>query len=86
MSVTSQRTPNPNALKFSVGVEVGGPRSYIPANAADDPVAGLLLGIEGIVSVFMTADFITVTKSAEADWSEIIPQAQATLEERYAGS
>lgn len=83
MGITPQRTPNPNALKFGVGVEVGGPRSYVHSNAKDEPVAELLLGIGGIVSVFMTADFITVTKTPEADWSEIAPPVQAALEEHY---
>ena len=83
MSITPQRTPNPNALKFSVGVEVGGPRSYVASNAADDPVAHELLGIDGVTSVFMTADFVTVSKLPQGDWSAISPLVQAVLERRY---
>lgn len=86
MSITPQHTPNPNALKFSVGVEVGGPRSYVRANAADDPIAERLLTIDGIVSVFMTADFVTVSKSAESDWSTAAPKVQAVLEEQFQDS
>ena len=83
MSITPQRTPNPNALKFAVGADVGGPRSYVAANAADDPVADDLLGIEGVTSVFMTADFVTVSKAADADWAAIAPLAQAILQRAY---
>ena len=83
MSITPVTTPNPNALKFTVGIEVGGPRSYVAANAADDPVANELLAIEGVTSVFMTADFVTVTKSPGADWSGISPQVQTILERCY---
>ncbi len=83
MKITPHRTPNPNAVKFTVGVEVGGPRSYVSANAAQDPVAERLLEISGVVSVFMTADFITVSKTADSDWSTITPDAQAVLEEYY---
>ena len=86
MSIKPQRTPNPNALKFSVGVEVGGPRSYVRANAGDDPVADRLLAIAGIASVFMTADFVTVSKSPEGEWSEIAPVVQAVLERYYQDS
>ena len=86
MSITPERTPNPNALKFSVGVEVGGPRSYVHANAGDDPLAERLLAIDGIASVFMTADFVTVSKSAEADWAEIAPPVQAAIELHFSGS
>lgn len=85
MPITPQATPNPNALKFSVGVALGGPRSYVAANAADDPVAGELLGIEGIVSVFMTADFVTISKRPDADWSDITMTAGSILQRHYPG-
>lgn len=83
MPIVPQYTPNPNALKFTVGVEVGGPRSYVPANAAEDPVARELFGIEGVMSVFMTADFVTVTKVPDADWSGISPAVAAILERHF---
>ena len=83
MSIKPQTTPNPNALKFGVGVEVGGPRSYVAANAAEDPVAAELLAIDGVASVFMTADFVTVTKPPDSDWLVITPLVQAVLERHY---
>lgn len=83
MPIDPQFTPNPNALKFTVGVEVGGPRSYVAANAGDDPVAGELFGIDGIMSVFMTADFVTVTKNPDADWSGITPGVTDILEHHF---
>ena len=83
MPIDPQFTPNPNALKFTVGVEVGGPRSYVAANAGDDPVAGELFGIDGIMSVFMTADFVTVTKNPDADWSGITPAVTDILENHF---
>ncbi len=83
MSITPQRTPNPNALKFTVGVGVGGPRSYVRSNAADDPVAEELLAIEGVASVFMTADFVTISKLPPADWQGITPLVQEVLERHH---
>ena len=83
MPIVPQYTPNPNALKFGVGVEVGGPRSYVSSNAADDPVARDLFGIEGVMSVFMTADFVTVTEKPDADWSDIDSAVTAILERRF---
>ncbi len=83
MPIVPQHTPNPNAMKFGVGVEVGGPRSYSPANAGDDPVARELFAIEGVMSVFMTADFVTVTKNPAADWSGITSAVAAILEGHF---
>ncbi|MCY3539666.1 MAG: scaffolding protein [Acidimicrobiia bacterium] len=83
MPVVSQFTPNPNALKFNVGREVGGPRSYTAANASDDPIAGELFAIEGVVSVFMTSDFVTVTKSPDADWADLTSLTEEVLNRHF---
>ena len=86
MSVTSHPTPNPNALKFSVGVDVGGPKTFAAGAQTEDPVATALLSIDGVTSIFMTADFVTVSKSAEADWELIAPEAERALAEHYHGA
>lgn len=83
MHVVAEPTPNPNARKFSVGKAVGGPATFTPANADDDPTAAELLAIDGVASVFMTADFVTVTKTAEVEWSNIEPVATEVLNRRF---
>ena len=83
MPIVPQHTPNPNAMKFSVGVEVGGPRSYVAANAGDDALASELFGIEGVASVFMTADFVTVTKEPGADWAGMVTGVEGILERHF---
>lgn len=83
MPVTPEPTPNPNALKFTVGQPVGGPATYTSGSEVDDPTAARLLELAGVVSVFMTADFVTLTKAPDADWSEIKTAATEILEERF---
>ena len=83
MPVTIANTPNPNALKFTVGVPVGGPATFTAASGGDDPVARDVLAVEGVVSMFMTADFVTVTKGPEGDWAAIAPAVQAILEAAF---
>lgn len=83
MTVAAQPTPNPNACKFTVGRPVGGPASYTDAATAEHPAAAELLAVEGVTSVFLTSDFFTVSKTDEADWAAIIPQARSILETRY---
>lgn len=80
MPVIISQTPNPNALKFTVGAEFDAPRSFSAAQPTDDPIAGPLLEIPGVTSVFMSADFVTLTKSPEAYWDEIVPAATGILE------
>ena len=79
MPVTVSSTPNPNAVKFTVGVPVGGPTTYSPAQPTDDPLGKALLGLPGVASVFMTADFVTINKLPDAAWEPIIEPAQEFL-------
>jgi len=83
MPVTVETTPNPMAMKFTVGTPVGGPATYTDQSAADPKVAPLL-GIRGVTSVFMTGDFVTITRSDAATWEDIVPAATAVLEESFA--
>ena len=80
MPVEIAATPNPNALKFSVGVDVGGPKTFVAGRETDDELAAGLLGIPGVTSVFMTADFVTLSKLPDADWAEIAEPARELLE------
>ena len=83
MSVNIEVTPNPNALKFTVGELVGGPATVVKGGEADDEFAAQLVELEGVTSVFFTADFVTVSKTADASWDVITPEATAILESHF---
>ena len=85
MPVTVTPTPNPNALKFTVGADFDSPKSFVAGIDTDDPVAAPLLTLTGVTSVFMSADFVTISKSPEAFWEEIVPEATRILEEQFDG-
>jgi hypothetical protein len=81
--VRFQETPNPNAGKFTVGrtlVEGRRGRTFATRQDAEgDPLAARLFAEPGVVSVFVVADFVTVTKDADASWAELAPRVQAAL-------
>ena len=83
MPVHVDHTPNPNAMKFTVGTPVGGPTTFSSANGTDDPLGSALLDIDGVVSVFLTADFVTITKDAGAEWGSITGPATEILETHF---
>ncbi len=83
MSVSVTPTPNPNALKFTVEAAFDTPRSFAAGGETDDPVASALLAVPGVTSVFMSADFVTLSKSPDALWDEIAPEATRILEEQF---
>lgn len=85
MPVSVTPTPNPNALKFTVGADFDAPQSFAAGVETDDPLAGPLLALEGVTSVFMSADFVTISKSPDAFWDEIAPEATRILEGHFEG-
>lgn len=84
MSIQFNATPNPNAGKFTVGRTIVDGKSsrsfYNPEQAAADPIAAALFELDGVASIFMVEDFVTVTKQPSADWSDLIPRVTSTLE------
>ena len=80
MTVKVSETPNPNAMKFTVGVPVGGPASFTVANAADNQLAAEVIAVAGVTAMFLTSDFVTVTKDAAGTWSTIVPAVVSILE------
>lgn len=77
-SASPSPTPNPNALRFSLDVTLPGTVSASSvAEAGDDPFLAAVLAIDGVASVFGTADFVTVTRKPGADWDAIVADVQA---------
>jgi Fe-S cluster biogenesis protein NfuA len=71
-----QETPNPNAVKFILKEPVshGTSHSFNSAESAEaDALAKSLFAVGDIVSVFYMDKMITVEKTDEADWDEILP-------------
>lgn len=71
-----QETPNPNAVKFILKepVSYGTSHSFKSIDSAEtDKLAKSLFDIGEVVSVFYMDKMITVEKTDEADWDEILP-------------
>lgn len=85
MGIRVEPTPNPNALKFSVGEPVGGPGTYVKGADPGEEFLTRLLALDGVASVFFTADFVTISKTPDGSWDAITPQATAILERHFGG-
>lgn len=85
MPVNVESTPNPNAMKFSVGRAVGGPATYTDADGADDAVVQAVFAAApgSVQQVFKTAQFYSVTKTADADWESILPAIRDAVEAAF---
>lgn len=86
MFIETQSTPNPETLKFLPGREVFAGRAieFTSREAAElSPLARSLFDIDGIARVFLGRDFITLTKTFDADWPELKPAALAAILDHY---
>ena len=71
-----QETPNPNAVKFILKEPVshGTSHSFKTAETAgDDALAKSLFDIENVVSVFYMDKMITVEKTDDVEWDDLLP-------------
>ena len=72
-----QETPNPNAVKFILKepVSYGTSHSFKTAeDAAGNALAKSIFDAGNVVSVFYMDKMITVEKTDEAEWDEILPE------------
>lgn len=71
-----QETPNPNAVKFILKEPVSHGTSHsfkTVESGTDDKLAKSLFDIGEVVSVFYMDKMITVEKTDEVDWDELLP-------------
>ncbi|KAI1329312.1 HIRA-interacting protein 5 [Xylariaceae sp. FL0255] len=91
--IQTETTPNPDALKFLpnhrvIPADVVAPPfiEYLSARSTiappyPSPLAAQLMNTDGVTSVFYGADFITVTKAADANWAHIRPEVFSLITE-----
>ncbi|TDL58073.1 virulence factor [Paenibacillus dendritiformis] len=73
--ITIEPTPSPNSMKLHLDetLPAGVRRTYSEDNRRSaPPIIGQLLDIDGVKSVFHTADFIALDRYPNADWARIL--------------
>lgn len=88
LEVRVEGTPNPNAAKFVLDrplIGEGG-RSYFDAESArGDSLAERLFAVRGVRAIFMVEDFITVTKTEEAEWEDVVDEVKEAIRAELKG-
>jgi Fe-S cluster biogenesis protein NfuA len=86
MFIQTEATPNPATLKFIPGTQVlpSGTRDFRDRDEAehDSPLAARLFQVEGITGVFLSGDFISVTKG-EGEWQHLKPALLGAIMEHF---
>ncbi len=82
VSIYTEMTPNPGTMKF-VANKLLYPGKSIDfpdeASAAPSPLAKELFAFPFIRSVFIASNFVTLTKTPETNWDDVIPAVREFL-------
>ena len=73
MFVQTEITPNPNSLKFLPGKKVSNdiPIEIIDKNKTNNELIRNILSINGVTSIFLSDDFLSVNKDAKIEWENL---------------
>ena len=84
VSIYTEMTPNPETMKF-VANKLLYPGKSIDfpdeSSAAPSPLARELFAFPFIRSVFIASNFVTLSKTAETNWDDVIPSVKQFLKE-----
>ena len=86
MFIQTERTPNPATLKFLPGEAVmsTGTADFRDVESAErSPLARRLFQVEGVTGVFFGGDFVSVSKSDDADWQLLKPVILGVIMEHF---
>jgi Fe-S cluster biogenesis protein NfuA len=81
VNVHTESSPNPNSLKFVVDVSLAPESVDFPdaASARNCPIALDLFKFSFVKRVFISSNFITITKAEDIEWSDAIPMLKALI-------
>ena len=85
MFVQIETTPNPNSLKFLPGKTVSNSGSYeiTKKNSSKNDLVKNILSINGVTSIFLSSNFISVNKEKNISWDDVKHIVISLINEYY---
>ncbi len=85
MFIQTEKTPNPNSLKFIPGkiVSNSGQHEITKKNQINNDLVKNQLSINGVTGVFLGKDFLSINKKQNIDWEDIKHIAKSLINEFY---
>jgi hypothetical protein len=81
--IQAERTPNPNSLKFTSTdgrFSENGVLAITSSTEADrHPLGEELFALDGVADVFITPEFVTVSKEDAVEWSPLKEKVEKVL-------
>ena len=85
MFIQTEKTPNPNSLKFIPGKRVltEGNIEILEKNQIDNELVKNIFSIDGVESIFLSEDFLSVNKREEIKWEDLIYIIKSYINDYY---
>ncbi len=86
VQITPEPTPNPNAIKFSLDRPATAGRAETFREGTDpavSPLGARIFALGQVTNVFLTANFVSVTKDDAADWDDLGPRVLDAIRDHY---
>ena len=86
MFIQTEETPNPATLKFLPGQPVLPGKNLefrSLEEASSSPLAQILFKIDGVIGVFLSEDFISITKDGSREWALMKPSLLGAIMEHF---
>ena len=85
MFIQTEKTPNPNSLKFIPGKKVltKGNIEILEKNQIDNELVKNIFSIDGVESIFLSEDFLSVNKKEEINWENLIYIIKSYINDYY---
>lgn len=84
VSIYTEMTPNPETMKFVANKLLYPSKSIefqTEESAGPSPLAKELFGFPFVKGVFIASNFVTLSKTPDTDWNEVIPSIREFLKE-----
>ncbi len=81
VNIYTETPPNPNSMKFCVEFPLVQESVDFPSptSTANCPLASDLFRFNFVKRVFISSNFITVTKSDDIDWEDVVPMLKSVI-------
>jgi NFU1 iron-sulfur cluster scaffold homolog, mitochondrial len=88
INIYTESSPNPNSMKFVLNTMLSGDDDFLrdydsPEAATESPLASAVFSFPFVKRVFLTKNFITVTKNEQIPWEDIVVGMKTFLKDYF---
>lgn len=87
LTIRSEETPNPNARRYVLNRPVQDQpkgRFFTEAAVGDEPLVQALFALDGVASVMLLPNSVTINKEPGRDWADLDAASRSALESYFA--